>query len=367
MLAGVKLSRMAIMMDIMIEEYKKTDLPDLRDLTLEGLKDFAGNKGVKPYRATQAYAWLFSRGVADIDEMTDLSIEFRELLKESFLLYTPVIDAKEVAPDGTTKFTLRLSDGSLVESVIIPEGERVTLCVSTQCGCLLACAFCMTGKGGAGRNLTLSEMASQVIAANTILPGDSGVTNLVLMGMGEPFLNYDEVLKFTEILIDPKGFGLSPRRVTLSTAGIVPAIRKFGTASKVSLAVSLNAATDALRDRLMPINKKYPLSELIGALREYPLSKGRYITIEYVLLKGVNDSHEDARRLAKLLKPVKCKINIIPFNPHPGSGFERPGEEAVAAFMDILYNNGYVVIMRQSKGSEISAACGQLKGRAANG
>ncbi len=339
----------------------------MRDLTLDGLKDLVTSMGAKPYRGEQVYAWLFSRGAEDIDQMTDISFEFRELLKERFKLSAPDIDTKEAASDGTVKFTLKLCDGSLVESVIIPEGERVTLCVSTQAGCSLACAFCMTGAGGAGRNLSLSEMASQVIAAKSLLTGDAEVTNLVLMGMGEPLLNYDEVLKFTDILIDPKGFGLSPRRVTLSTAGIVPAIRKFGYASKISLAVSLNATTDALRDRLMPINKKYPLSELIGALREYPLSKGRYITIEYVLLKGVNDSPEDARRLAKLLKPVKCKINIIPFNPHPGASFERPDEAAVALFRDILHKNGYVVVMRLSKGGEISAACGQLRGKAANG
>ncbi len=350
-----------------IEADKKTSRSDLRDLTLEGLKDSVTSMGAKPYRGAQLYAWLFSRGATDIDQMTDISFDFRALLRERFTLHAPEIDAREAASDGTIKFTLKLHDGSLVESVIIPEGERMTLCVSTQAGCSLACAFCMTGSGGAGRNLSLSELTSQVIAANTLLPEGASITNLVLMGMGEPFLNYDEVLKFTDILIDPKGFGLSPRRVTLSTAGIVPAIRKFGFASKISLAVSLNATTDALRDRLMPINKKYPISELIRALRKYPLSKGRYITIEYVLLKGVNDSPEDARRLAKLLKPVKCKINIIPFNPHPGASFERPDEEAVSLFRDILYKNGYVVVMRQSKGSEISAACGQLKGKAANG
>ncbi|MBI5454180.1 MAG: 23S rRNA (adenine(2503)-C(2))-methyltransferase RlmN [Deltaproteobacteria bacterium] len=335
---------------------------NLRDMTYEDLAAEAKRLEEKPYRAEQLFAWIYQRRAVDIDEMTDVSKAFRARLKEEFFIGGGNVLEVRKAADGTRKFLSELEDGARIESVIIPETERLTLCVSSQAGCALGCRFCMTGMAGFTRNLTLSELTNQVFSAINILDEGEKLTNIVLMGMGEPLNNYDNVLKFTKILTAPRGFGFSHNKVTLSTAGLVPGIKKLGEESNVNLAVSLNATTDEVRDRIMPINKKYPLAELISALKSYPLKGKRHITIEYVVLKDVNDSIEDAKRLAKMLRGIPCKINLIPFNAFPGASFKSPETERVLRMHDFLKEAGFVVIVRSSKGSEIQAACGQLKG-----
>lgn len=327
----------------------------------EMLEDIAA-LGEKPYRAAQLYAWVYKRGARNIDEMTDISLVFRERLKT--LYDVRGLNLRDVlkSSDGTRKFLSELDDSNRIESVIISETSRLTLCVSTQAGCALGCRFCMTGAGGFMRNLSLGELTGQVFAAKGLLGPDERLTNVVLMGMGEPLANYDNVLRFTQILTDGNGFGLSHNKVTVSTAGLVPAIIKFAAESNCSLAVSLNATTDEVRDRIMPINKKYSIAELMGALRATQLSGKRYITIEYVVLRDVNDGLDDARRLAKLLRSVHCKINLIPFNEFPGAAFKSPDNQRVSVMSQILQDSGYTVIVRASKGSEIQAACGQLRG-----
>lgn len=339
---------------------KKGEKIDLLDLTLEELTELVASLGEKPYRAAQVYSWIYAKGVLDIDSMTDLSFSLREHLKEGFSLTCPEAVETLRSTDNTIKFVTLLPGGSRIESVIISEDGRTTLCVSTQAGCALGCTFCLTGTGGAGRDLTLGEMSGQLFTARTLLQGNQRITNIVLMGMGEPLLNYVEVIKFVDIVVDQKGLAFAPRRVTLSTAGIVPAIKRLGKESNINLAVSLNATTNAVRTRLMPINKKYPLASLIKALREYPLKKSRHITIEYVLIGGVNDTRVDAKRLASLLRGISVKINLIPFNPHKGSVFKAPNSESVLIFKDILLREGYIAVIRASKGIDILAACGQL-------
>lgn len=338
-------------------------------MVFEELLSLMTSMGEKPFRANQIYAWVFRRGVLAIDEMTDIKKEFRERLKaEGYHISKVKVSKTRKSSDHTIKLLVELPDGATVESVLIPEGKRLTLCVSTQAGCALGCAFCVTGSIGAGRNLTMAEMcgiahvAAELVKAGGV-KGFEAITNVVLMGMGEPLYNYDEVSRFLRVLIDEEGMAFSPRKVTLSTAGVVPGIRKLGAESDVNLAVSLNATTDEVRSRLMPINKKYPISELLEALKDYPLKNRRFITFEYVLIKGVNDALDDARRLVKLLKGIPAKINLIPFNPFPGSGFERPDGKTIEAFKQLIHDAGYVVSLRASKGADIQAACGQLKGR----
>jgi 23S rRNA (adenine2503-C2)-methyltransferase len=333
---------------------------DLLDLTREELTELVLSLGEKPYHAGQVYSWIYGKGVLDIDKMTDLSVGFRESLKDGFSLACPLPVDTLKSVDATIKFVTELADGARIESVIIQEEERTTLCVSTQAGCALDCKFCLTGEGGAGRDLTLAEMTGQLFTATSLLKSNGKITNIVLMGMGEPLLNYDEVIKFVNVLVDQKGLSFAPRRVTLSTAGVVPGIKKLGRDSTINLAVSLNATTNDQRSRLMPINKKYPLSRLLKALREYPLKKSRHITIEYVLIGGVNDTAEDSERLAKLLKGINVKINLIPLNPHKGSKLKAPEPESVLAFKDSLIKSGYIAVIRESKGADILAACGQL-------
>ncbi|MBI5885715.1 MAG: 23S rRNA (adenine(2503)-C(2))-methyltransferase RlmN [Deltaproteobacteria bacterium] len=316
----------------------------------------------KPYRAKQLFAWVYKRGVEGFDAMTDISIAFRERLKDLYCIKgLKVLDVR-TSIDGTRKFLSELDDSNRIESVIIAEGSRLTLCVSTQAGCALGCRFCMTGAGGFMRNLTLGELTGQVFSAKAMLEPDERLTNVVLMGMGEPLANYDNVVKFTGILIDGQGFGLSHNKVTVSTAGLVPAMERFMEESNCSLAVSLNATTDEVRDRLMPINRKYPIDEVITALRAFKGAGKRHVTIEYVVLRDVNDSADDAHRLAQLLRGVPCKINLIPFNEFPGAAFKSPDNQRVNAMSKLLQDHGYTVIVRASKGQEIQAACGQLRG-----
>ncbi len=338
-------------------------MKNLRDFTYPELLGLVASMGEKPYRAEQIYAWVFHRRAEGIDSMTDISKAFRERLKEGFYIGgITVLDVKR-SSDGTRKFLSVLGDGSRIESVLIPEPDRLTLCVSTQAGCALGCRFCMTGMTGFTRNLSLAELAGEVFAAFSILEEGERITNVVLMGMGEPLANYDNVLRFVQVLTDGLGFGFSHNKVTVSTSGLVPAIKRLGVEANVNLAVSLNATTDETRSRIMPINRKYPIEELIGALRAYPLHGKKNITIEYVLLKNVNDTLEDARRLTRLLRGINCKVNLIPFNPFPGAAYERPEEQRVIAFGKVLQDAGYNIFTRQSKGADILAACGQLKGR----
>lgn len=334
----------------------------MRDFTYEDLLENVSSLGERPYRAAQLYRWIYGKSAPSIDAMTDISRALRERLRRDFYIGGITAAGALEAADGTVKMVFRLDGGLKIESVIIAEPDRTTLCVSSQAGCALGCAFCMTGRGGYKRDLKLSELTGQVFAARRFLKGGAPLTNIVLMGMGEPLINYDNVVRFVNILTDERGFGYSHNRVTVSTAGITPAIKRLGEDTSVNLAVSLNAPTDKLRSLLMPVNKKYPLKDLIKALKEYPLRGKRRITIEYVLLSGVNDSDAHARSLKKVLKGVRCKINIIPFNRFPGAAFTRPEEGRVRAFGDILMRGGYTVVTRKSRGADIGAACGQLKG-----
>ncbi len=340
---------------------------NIMDHTQAELRELMLGLGEKPYRAEQVFRWVFARGVTDFSAMTDLSKTFRETLASGFCVRGVEVTDVRTSVDGTVKFVSTLADGARVESVVIPEGRRVTLCVSTQAGCAFGCRFCMTGKGGFIRDLELSEMAGQVLASRDILDAageGARVTNVVLMGMGEPLSNYDNVIRFVGVLLDPKGFHFSHNKVTVSTVGLVPEIERLGRDTTVNLAVSLNATTDEVRSKLMPINRKYPIATLIEALRRFPTpGHNKHITIEYVLIGGVNDTTDDARRLVKLLRGIDCKVNLIPFNPHPGSDLKPPDERDVAAFHSIVLKSGVTVITRASKGADISAACGQLSGR----
>ncbi len=336
-------------------------MQNLRDMTYEGFLGLARGLGQKPYRAGQIYRWVYARGASSIDEMTDLSLELRERLKDAFTIEAPDVAGTFCAKDGTMKVVFRLADGLMIQSVVMPEGKKASVCLSTQAGCALGCAFCLTGRGGFVRNLTLSEMAGQVLHARKIIGADAEVTNIVFMGMGEPLLNYDVLVDFIRILTDPAGLAMSHNRITVSTAGITPAVERLGREGlNINLAVSLNAPDGALRERIMPVTRKYPLSGLMKALRGYPLRGKKRLTMEYVLLGGVNDRPADAKRLLMLIRGLRCKVNLIPFNPFGGAAFRRPSDEAVALFRDILMKAGYLAVIRKSRGAEIGAACGQL-------
>jgi len=335
-------------------------LVDLKNLSPAELEAFLTGMGKERFRAAQLMRWTYPRGVTNFALMTDLAKSFREELAERAVISTFTPEAEEVSSDGTRKFLFRLADGESVETVLIPMDEgRATLCVSTQVGCAMQCAFCLTGTFGLTRNLTAAEIVNQVCAARQRFDVD----NIVLMGMGEPLHNLDNVVRALEILYNASGFDYSPRKVTLSTSGLVPEMLELGQRIRVNLAVSLNATTDAVRNELMPINRRYPLSELMRACRDYPLAPRQRITFEYILIRGVNDSLDDAKRLVKLLHGVKAKVNLIPFNEHGGSAFRAPEPAAMEAFQTYLLNRDIVAIRRASKGQDISAACGQLKGK----
>ncbi|MFZ5993784.1 MAG: 23S rRNA (adenine(2503)-C(2))-methyltransferase RlmN [Thermodesulfobacteriota bacterium] len=350
---------------------------DLRDMTLPELEDWVLSAGLERFRAGQIFRWLWRSNVTSFDQMTNLSRELREKL--SGLSYISHLHPKEIerSQDGTQKFLFALSDGNHIESVLIPEKGHYTLCLSSQAGCAMGCRFCLTGKGGFKRNLKTSEIVNQVLAVqSTLLPGEKpstssasggdedaapgGLTNLVFMGMGEPLANYENLLKGLRILLASDGCGFSSRRVTVSTCGLVPQMDRLGKDITVNLAVSLHAPDNKTRNFLMPINRTYPLEVLIDACRRFPLPQRRMITFEYLLIYGVNDAPEQAQALARLLKNVRAKINLIPFNAYPGSEFKPPPSERVLAFQQILIKNHYTTIIRHSKGADISAACGQL-------
>ena len=339
------------------------DKIDLKSLTQERLEEFLSELGKEKYRTKQILRWMYQRHVSDFGQMTDLAKSFRSQLSEKAYISSWSPEAVEVSSDGTRKYLFRLGDGESVEAVRIPMEEgRATLCISTQVGCAMACRFCMTGTFGLTRNLRPEEIVNQVCAALQ----DGPVSNIVLMGMGEPLNNLENVITALNILYLDDGLGYGTRRVTLSTCGLVPEIRALSRKIKVNLAVSLNATTDETRSQLMPINQRYSLNELIAACREYASDSRQRVTFEYILIGGVNDSQADAKRLVKLLHGVRCKVNLIAFNEHEGSGFKAPTETAVKGFQNYLLQRNIVATLRASKGQDISAACGQLKGRLEN-
>jgi 23S rRNA (adenine2503-C2)-methyltransferase len=334
---------------------------DLAELEVGDLEAQLDALRVAPFHARQLYRWIYKHGVSDIDRMTNLARPLRAMLKAEFLLTTPRVDRDEVSIDGTRKFLLELADKRQIEAVFIPDTPSMTFCISTQVGCAMSCGFCLTGKMGLVRNLTAGEIAGQVrvLAAATGLLGRS--FNIVLMGMGEPLHNYDNTMKALRMLHSEHGLAVSPRRITLSTVGIVPGLdRLAGEPLMPNLAISLHATTDQARTALVPPNRKYPLQEILAACRRFPLKKRSRITFEYVLLAGVNDSAEDARRLVKLLAGIKSKVNLIPLNAAPGIPYERPSDEQINKFASILAEGLLTVSVRKSRGRDIRAACGQL-------
>ncbi|MFT3930510.1 MAG: 23S rRNA (adenine(2503)-C(2))-methyltransferase RlmN [Spongiibacteraceae bacterium] len=355
------------MSDIAVVATSKTNL---LGLSLAKMEAFLVSLGEKPFRAQQILKWIHHAGVSDFSEMTNIGKALRQKLQEVAEIRPPEIVSQKDSADGTRKFAIRVDGGNLVETVLIPDGQRGTLCVSSQVGCSLDCSFCSTGKQGFQRDLTASEIIGQVWLAIKSYDGFSAkervVTNVVMMGMGEPLLNFDNVVDAMSLMMDDFGYGISKRRVTLSTSGVVPALDRLGEVSDVSLAVSLHAPNDALRDQLVPINRRYPIAELLAACQRYldkQTDTHRVITIEYTLISGVNDSVEHARELAALLRQLPCKINLIPFNPFPHSGYERPSKSAITRFWETLTQAGYVVTVRTTRGDDIDAACGQLVGQ----
>ena len=335
--------------------------PDLADLERPALESALEERGYPRFHASQIVRWIYRHGVTDVDAMTNLSRELRASLARDFTLTTPVLAHRETSADGTEKFLLRLADERHIESVFIPDTPSMTFCISTQVGCAMACAFCLTGKMGLARNLTGGEIAGQVRVLADALNMREARFNIVLMGMGEPLHNYDETMKALRILADEHGFAMSPRRMTLSTVGLLPALERLAKEPVMpNLAISLHAPSDLQRGELVPINRKYGVADIIDACRRFPLKKRSRITFEYVLLAGVNDSLQDARRLARLVAGVKSKVNLIPLNAAAGIPFERPSDEAIDRFARIVAEHGVTVSVRKSRGRDIRAACGQL-------
>jgi 23S rRNA (adenine2503-C2)-methyltransferase len=341
--------------------------PDLRAMTLADAEAFAVSLGMARFRGEQAWRWVHARGARGWAEMTDLGRETRAAFAEAAAIGSLEVAEVQTSHDGTRKLRLVTHDGQSIESVIIPDGEKTTQCISSQIGCAVDCQFCATAKLGLRRNLDAGEIVDQVYLARRLLADvDPGrrITNLVYMGMGEPLHNYDNVVASLRILTDDRGAGLGQRRITVSTSGLVPKLEKLGAEDvRPNLAVSLNAPNDEIRDRIMPINRKWNIAQLLGALRAYPLEQRRRITFEYVLLAGVNDSLADAAQLAKLLRGVRCKVNIIPYNPHPEAEFRRPAPAVVDAFQAECKRLGLPTYLRTPRGDDIDAACGQLANR----
>ena len=341
---------------------------NLLDLDRAGMEAFFESLGEKRFRAHQVMKWIHHRHVDDFGAMTDLGKALRAKLEQRAEVRVPQVLAEHASADGTHKWALSLAGANAIETVYIPEPTRGTLCVSSQVGCSLACSFCSTGRQGFNRNLSTAEIVGQVwVAAKALgnVPHQRRrITNVVMMGMGEPLLNYDNVVRAMSVMRDDYGVGLANKRVTLSTAGLVPMIDRLAADSDVSLAVSLHAPTDELRDQLVPLNRKYPIAELLEACRRYAAARPRTtITFEYTLMKGVNDQPEQARRLVKLLRTVPSKLNLIPFNPFPDSGYERSDETTIRAFQKIVIDAGVLATVRRTRGDDIDAACGQLVGQ----
>ena len=340
-----------------------TDKPNLRDLDLPEIEQVIAPLGKEKYRARQIMKWLYQHGAESFDEMTNLSKDFRAALKDIARIGQPEIAKIQASADGTKKVLFRLEDGLSIESVLIPGKNRWTVCVSSQAGCRMGCAFCLTGKLGFKRNLLPSEITGQITGLLFGTPEGKNLKNIVMMGMGEPLANYENTLKAIRIITSDFGLGFSNRKLTVSTSGLAPMIEQLGRDICVNLAISLNAPDDERRSKLMPVNKKYPLETLLAACRNYPMPGRRMLTFEYILMAGVNDSPEDAKKVARLLRGIRCKLNLIAFNEFPGSAFRTPSAETISAFQQILMDNNYTAILRASKGSDILAACGQLSGQ----
>ena len=336
-------------------------LHDITELEPDELTAAVEAVGGKPFNTRQIYRWLYRRNVTDIAQMTDLPLDFRARLATTCRISTPTVVRSDRSRDGTMKLLLDLDDHRQVESVFIPDAPRMTVCISTQVGCAMQCAFCLTGKMGLFRNLSAGEIVSQVrVLAHSLELADTAF-NVVLMGMGEPLHNYDATMKALRILTDPSGFAMPPRRITLSTVGVLPALERLATEPVMpNLAVSLHATTEAQRDRLVPVNRRYGLADLIAACRRFPVKRRRRITFEYVLLRGVNDSRDDAARLAALLANMRAKVNVIPLNEAPRIPYRRPSDAQINRFARALADRGVTVMVRKSRGRDIRAACGQL-------
>ena len=345
---------------------------NLLDFDAKALAGFCAELGEKPFRARQLLRWIHRSGEGDFAAMSDLAKALRNKLSATAVIEAPGVISDHTAADGTRKWLLEAGSGNGVETVFIPENARGTLCISSQVGCALACTFCSTGRQGFNRNLTVAEIIGQLWWANKTLAGDfdgmpgrdRAVTNVVMMGMGEPLANFENVVTALQVMLDDDAYGLSRRRVTVSTSGLVPAMDRLRQRCPVALAVSLHAPNDALRDELVPINRKYPIRELLAACRRYLESAPRdFITFEYVMLDGVNDGVAHARELVQLVRDTPCKFNLIPFNPFPASGYRRSSPEAVAGFRDVLMQVGLITTVRRTRGDDIAAACGQLAGK----
>ena len=337
---------------------------DLKNLSPSELNEFLRSFGKERYRSIQILRWLYQKGVPSFNEMTNLSKRFRQELSQASFISTLHPLQMEQATDGTRKFLFRLEDGNRIESVLIPDKTRLTLCLSTQVGCAFGCRFCLTGKIGWKRDLMVSEILNQILAVRKMLPEKSSITNIVLMGMGEPLANYNNTLKAIALMAHPDAFKFSARRITLSTIGLLPELERLSKEKPLfRLAISLNASDDERRSHLMPINHRYPLKKILEVCRNFPLRPRARITFEYVLLEGINDSSQDAKRLLKILKGIPSKVNLIPLNEAPQIPFKKPAEEKVKQFQNILMEGGLTAIVRTSKGREISAACGQLQGK----
>ncbi len=357
----------------MNESPDRTAKTNLLGLTRSELEAFVAGMGEKPFRARQLLKWLYKRCVADFDQMTDLAKSFRERLKEVAVVATPSITTTQVSADGTRKWLLAMDGTQGIETVFIPEPGRGTLCISSQVGCAMDCTFCSTAQQGFNRNLTVAEIIGQVWLANRELVGSGYqwepgseriITNVVFMGMGEPLANYRNVVPAAEIMMDDLGFDISRRRVTVSTSGLVPQMLRLAEETNCALAVSLHAPNDALRDQLVPINRKHPIAELLDACWQYVNKQNaRSITFEYVMLDGINDQPELAHELVQLLKDRPAKVNLIPFNPFPGTRYRRSSAAAIERFREILNTNGVIATTRRTRGDDIDAACGQLVGR----
>ncbi|QQD17120.1 23S rRNA (adenine(2503)-C(2))-methyltransferase RlmN [Spongiibacter nanhainus] len=352
-------------------EVKPVERVNLLGLPRAKMEAFLVSIGEKPFRAQQILKWIHHSGVDDFEQMTNLGKALRAKLAECAEIRPPGVVRQLDSKDGTRKWAVEVGGNNLVETVLIPDGKRGTLCVSSQVGCSLDCSFCSTGKQGFMRDLTAAEIIGQVwlaLKSYDAFPSTNNrvVTNVVMMGMGEPLLNFDNVVDATSLMMDDFGYGLSKRRVTLSTSGVVPMLDKLGDVSEVSLAVSLHAPNDALRDELVPINRRYPIAELLAACRRYldkQPDKHRVVTVEYTLIAGVNDQPEHARELASVLRSLPCKVNLIPFNPFSLSDYQRPSNNAVSRFWQIMTDAGYVTTVRTTRGDDIDAACGQLAGQ----
>lgn len=332
----------------------------VKDYTLPELEAWVEGVGERRFRARQIFKHVYVHKVSSWEECSDLSKAFRMQLEFGTHLHALSVLEKQVSSDGTVKYLFGLHDGESIETVLIPDPPRTTLCVSSQVGCALGCAFCLTGAMGFRRSLKTAEIVDQVCRVKRDLGSGGHITNIVFMGMGEPLANYDAVVKSIGVMTDPNGLAFSHRRITLSTAGLVPQLDRLGRESPVNLAISLHAADDAVRDQIMPVNRTYPLASLLDACRRYPLPPRKRITFEYILIEGVNDSMGDARKLVRLLSGTRAKVNLIPLNPHPGCDLGRPSQERINAFQEVLKNAHLTALIRQSRGSDIRAACGLL-------